>query len=164
MWPLGQAVKTPPFHGGNRGSIPLGVTILRSHSSAGRAPALQAGGHRFDPCCDHHKTFNGSVAQLVRVPACHAGGRGFEPLLSRQFWPLGQAVKTPPFHGGNRGSIPLGVTIYTVAQLSWESTCLTSRGSQVRSLLRPPKFLMAQQLSWLECRPVTPEVEGSSPF
>ena len=23
----GQAVKTPPFHGGNRGSIPLGVTI-----------------------------------------------------------------------------------------------------------------------------------------
>ena len=25
---LGQAVKTPPFHGGNRGSIPLGVTIL----------------------------------------------------------------------------------------------------------------------------------------
>ncbi len=26
-WPLGQAVKTPPFHGGNRGSSPLGVTI-----------------------------------------------------------------------------------------------------------------------------------------
>ncbi len=23
----GQAVKTPPFHGGNRGSIPLGVTM-----------------------------------------------------------------------------------------------------------------------------------------
>ena len=28
FWLLGQAVKTPPFHGGNRGSIPLGVTIL----------------------------------------------------------------------------------------------------------------------------------------
>ena len=25
-WLRGQAVKTPPFHGGNRGSIPLGVT------------------------------------------------------------------------------------------------------------------------------------------
>ena len=57
-WLLGQAVKTPPFHGGNRGSIPLGVTILYfilwAHSSAGRAPALQAGGHRFEPCCAHH--------------------------------------------------------------------------------------------------------------
>ena len=27
-WLRGQAVKTPPFHGGNRGSIPLGVTIF----------------------------------------------------------------------------------------------------------------------------------------
>ena len=26
IWPIGQAVKTPPFHGGNRGSIPLWVT------------------------------------------------------------------------------------------------------------------------------------------
>ena len=60
-WPLGQAVKTPPFHGGNRGSIPLGVTkkegsdtFTWEYSSAGRAPALQAGGHRFDPCYSHH--------------------------------------------------------------------------------------------------------------
>ena len=27
VWPLGQAVKTPPFHGGNTGSNPVGVTI-----------------------------------------------------------------------------------------------------------------------------------------
>ena len=26
-WPIGQAVKTPPFHGGYRGSNPLWVTI-----------------------------------------------------------------------------------------------------------------------------------------
>jgi hypothetical protein len=26
IWPIGQAVKTPPFHGGNRGSNPLWVT------------------------------------------------------------------------------------------------------------------------------------------
>ena len=25
-WPLGQEVKTPPFHGGIMGSIPVGVT------------------------------------------------------------------------------------------------------------------------------------------
>ena len=63
-WLLGQAVKTPPFHGGNRGSIPLGVTILFwAHSSAGRAPALQAGGHRFDPCCAHQNKFKLNMAQ-----------------------------------------------------------------------------------------------------
>ncbi len=28
MWPVGQAVKTPPFHGGNTGSNPVRVTIL----------------------------------------------------------------------------------------------------------------------------------------
>ena len=27
-WPHGQAVKTPPFHGGNMGSNPVGVTLL----------------------------------------------------------------------------------------------------------------------------------------
>ena len=27
IWPYGQAVKTPPFHGGNPGSIPGRVTI-----------------------------------------------------------------------------------------------------------------------------------------
>jgi hypothetical protein len=27
-WPVGQAVKTPPFHGGNTGSNPVRVTIL----------------------------------------------------------------------------------------------------------------------------------------
>ncbi len=54
FWPVGQAVKTPPFHGDNGGSIPPRVTILRGISSAGRAPALQAGCRRFDPVILHH--------------------------------------------------------------------------------------------------------------
>ena len=29
-WPVGQEVKTPPFHGGIMGSIPVRVTIQRS--------------------------------------------------------------------------------------------------------------------------------------
>ncbi len=53
LWPVGQAVKTPPFHGGNTGSNPVRVTKWRI-SSAGRAPALQAGGRRFEPCILHH--------------------------------------------------------------------------------------------------------------
>ena len=52
-----------------------------SHSSAGRASALQAGGHRFEPYCDHHI---GPVVQLVRTLACHARGRRFEPVPGRQ--------------------------------------------------------------------------------
>ncbi len=47
----------------------------REHSSAGRASALQAEGHRFEPCCSHQY---GPVVQLVRTLACHARGQGFE--------------------------------------------------------------------------------------
>ena len=43
IWLLGQAVKTPPFHGGNRGSIPLGVTILIYAGVAELADALDLG-------------------------------------------------------------------------------------------------------------------------
>ena len=82
--PLGQAVKTPPFHGGNRGSIPLGVTIkFGSIAQLGEhLPYKQ----RVTGSIPVVSTIYGSVAQLVRVPACHAGGRGFEPLLSRHFF------------------------------------------------------------------------------
>ncbi len=55
----------------------------REHSSAGRASALQAGGHRFEPCCSHHPF--GPVVQSVSTPACHAGGRRFESVPGRHF-------------------------------------------------------------------------------
>ena len=55
--PGGQAVKTPPFHGGNTGSSPVRVTnrFIWRHSSAGRALASHARGHRFEFCCLHQK-------------------------------------------------------------------------------------------------------------
>ena len=54
-------------------------TLSRAISSAGRATALQAVGHKFDPCIAHHlPAFWGSQFSLVRTPACHAGGRGFK--------------------------------------------------------------------------------------
>ena len=52
------------------------------HSSVGRASALQAEGHRFEPCCSHHP---GPVVQLVRTLACHARGRGFESHPGRHY-------------------------------------------------------------------------------
>jgi len=89
IWPVGQAVKTPPFHGDNGGSIPPRVTILlRAISSAGRAPALQAGCRRFDPVIAHHFTFSqlwpSSLA--VRMPPCHGGGRRFKSDLGRHYY------------------------------------------------------------------------------
>ena len=30
IWPVGQAVKTPPFHGGNTGSSPVRVTNMEA--------------------------------------------------------------------------------------------------------------------------------------
>ena len=44
-----------------------GVEIIGGYSSAGRAPALQAGGRRFDPDYLHQKRINGPVAQLARA-------------------------------------------------------------------------------------------------
>ncbi len=54
IWPVGQVVKTRPFHGCNMGSNPVRVTTWK-FSSAGRASALQAEGHRFEPCNFHQK-------------------------------------------------------------------------------------------------------------
>ena len=82
---------------------------LWEHSSAGRASALQAEGHRFEPCCSHH-TF-GPVVQLVRTLACHARGRGFEPHSGRQMCAsVAQSVEQGTENPRVVGSIPTGGT------------------------------------------------------
>ena len=102
-WPLGQAVKTPPFHGGNRGSNPLGVTIFLKRNTMKyqqlelrllavliiHGSIAQLGEHlpykqRVIGSSPITPTICGLVVQLVRTPACHAGGREFESLLGRQ--------------------------------------------------------------------------------
>ena len=51
------------------GSSPAGVVSNKcyfwDHSSAGRAPALQAGGHRFEPCWSHFCESNRSQKLIV---------------------------------------------------------------------------------------------------
>ena len=80
------------------------------HSSAGRASALQAEGHRFEPYCSHH--FYGPVVQLVRTPACHAGGRRFEPDPGRhKNASVAQSVEQRTENPRVIGSIPIGGTI-----------------------------------------------------
>ena len=78
------------------------------HSSAGRASALQAEGHRFEPCCSHHT--NGPVVQLVRTLACHARGRGFESHPGRHpcFASVAQLVEQGTENPRVVGSIPTG--------------------------------------------------------
>ena len=77
---------------------------LWEHSSAGRASALQAEGHRFEPCCSHH--FFGPVVQLVRTLACHARGRRFEPDPGRQKCGCSSSGRAPPCQGGGSGFEP----------------------------------------------------------
>ena len=77
-------------------------------SSAGRASALQAEGHRFEPCNSHQI---GPVVQLVRTLACHARGRGFEPHPGRQFdASVAQSVEQRTENPRVVGSIPTGST------------------------------------------------------
>ena len=104
-------VRTIDFHSINRGSIPLRGTIWK-HSSVGRAPALQAGGHRFKSYCDHHY---GGVAQLVRAPACHVGGREFESRHSRHNdAQIAQSVEQGTENPRVGGSIPPLSTMYNL--------------------------------------------------
>ena len=59
IWPVGQVVKTPPFHGGNMGSNPVRVI-------AGR----------------QNRIF-GPLEQWSISPPCHGGDRGFKSRMDR---------------------------------------------------------------------------------
>ena len=86
MRPLGQAVKTPPFHGGNTGSSPVEVanflpSTSGAFSSVGQSSRLIT--DRSGVQVPEGPPDCGPVVQLVRMPACHAGGQGFEPPSDR---------------------------------------------------------------------------------
>ena len=53
--PVGQVVKTRPFHGCNMGSNPVRVTTVGGLAQLVRAPASHAGGHWFESSSLHQK-------------------------------------------------------------------------------------------------------------
>ena len=50
---VAQLVRAPPCHGGGHGFESRLGRFIWDLSSAGRASALQAEGHRFEPCRSH---------------------------------------------------------------------------------------------------------------
>ena len=70
---MAQLVRAPPCHGGGREFESHLGRFLRDLSSAGRASALQAEGHRFDPYRSHMDGFpsgqRGQTVNLLAMPS-----------------------------------------------------------------------------------------------
>ena len=92
------------------GSSPAGVvsdgSCFWDHSSAGRAPALQAGGHRFEPCWSHFSKY-ADMAQLAEQLICNQQVNGSSPFIGFYGWipewPKGADCKSvgTAFEGSN---------------------------------------------------------------
>ena len=74
---MAQLVRAPPCHGGGHG-FESRLGRLWDLSSAGRASALQAEGHRFEPCRSH---FFADVAQLAEQLICNQQVIGSSPII-----------------------------------------------------------------------------------
>ena len=87
--PGGQAVKTPPFHGGNTSSILVRVTIFGRIAQLVRALASHARGQRFESVYAHQKEnhpkrggFSFSTKKRTRT----AGSISFRPESAKRDW------------------------------------------------------------------------------
>ena len=109
-----------------RGSSPLWVVFLSAFlfwglSSAGRAPALQAGGHRFEPCRPHvyiYRTF------------CRCGSMAEQLICNQQV-----EGSSPPIGFCNRCI----AILLTRGRAVWKLVGLITRRSEVQIL--PPLLL-----------------------
>ena len=89
--PVAQLVRAPPCHGGGRGFEPHPGRFDQKYlywdlSSAGRASALQAEGHRFEPYRSHlsHYMWYADMAQLAEQLICNQQVNGSSPFIG--FW------------------------------------------------------------------------------
>ena len=73
---MAQLVRAPPCHGGGREFESL-LGRMWGLSSAGRASALQAEGHRFEPYRPHSKKY-GWIPEWPKGADCKSVGNAFE--------------------------------------------------------------------------------------
>ena len=73
--PVAQLVRAPPCHGGGREFESLLGRLRWGLSSAGRASALQAEGHRFEPCRSHQY---GWIPEWPKGADCKSVGNAVE--------------------------------------------------------------------------------------
>ncbi len=111
--PLVKRLRHRPFTAVTRVRIPYGSPTWRI-SSAGRAPALQAGGRRFEPCILHHLYFirytiishiagwSSLVARWAHNPKV-VGSNPAPATKLFQYGPVVQLVRMPACHAGGRG-------------------------------------------------------------
>ena len=117
-------IKLDEFH------LTLATSIAWDLSSAGRASALQAEGHRFEPCWSHYKIeipHHADVAQLAEQLICNQQVIGSSPIIGLYNfilmlyygqipeWPKGTDCKSAAtcFDGSNP-SLP--ITLYRVTK------------------------------------------------
>jgi hypothetical protein len=88
------------------------------HSSAGRAPALQAGGHRFDPDCLHHRRLlrkrRGCRLAVVKTGMLSHGDNRLssnDESLSQLLGPIGRDSDGCATLGLYRGMFEFGVNM-----------------------------------------------------
>ena len=148
--------------------VPSGsFSSIRDLSSAGRASALQAEGHRFEPYRSHFTQY-ADVAQLAEQLICNQQVIGSSPIIGflmkirRAFfqndcifyggipeWPKGTDCKSAGFaFGGSNPPSPI-FCIYDIyiarGRAAWKLVGLITRRSQVQ-ILSPQS--MPWQLSW----------------
>ena len=123
---------------GVAGSNPVFPTIYKNwgHSSAGRAPALHAGGQRFDPAWLHQ------LNSFKNIWRDSSAGQ------SIRFIPGGSRVRIPlplPF----LFKVPIGHILRTLSSVGQSYRLITDR-SQVRVLQGPPLILRRFTQVWLK--------------
>ena len=103
--PVGQAVKTPPFHGGNMGSIPVRVTKKKRSSSDGRFFLCSYAEASTSFECKHFPIEDGRCASTAAF-ALQKKMCSITERRSRGVFPYGYQRSCLPAHGRMWASAP----------------------------------------------------------